>query len=165
MKVVAWIAEGTWPAVIDAARTHAPTGAEIVLLHVTDPDTPAVAHGSYAGLLGRGRGRRERDPGARLEHLSAASATDLLAAAADRLGRPSTRGEHTGRAEREIVAAADGAGMLILARDGDPTRLGPKSLGPTCRFILDHAPCPTLLVWPTAPPGLSTLPPAPPHRP
>ena len=54
MTVIAWIVEGTWPACVDAARTHAPDGAEIVLLHVTGRDVPGAAHGAYAGLLGRG---------------------------------------------------------------------------------------------------------------
>ena len=163
MRVVAWIVEGTWPAVIDAARAHAPEGAEIVLLHVTDPGTPEVAHGSYAGLLGRGH--RERDPGTRLEHLAAASAAELLDAAAERLGRPAARSIRTGRPEREVVAAAENAGMLILARDDERSRLGPRSLGRASRFIVDHAPCPVLLVWPASAPNLSTLPPAPPHQP
>jgi nucleotide-binding universal stress UspA family protein len=163
VRVVAWIVEGTWPAVVDAARTHAPADAEIVLLHVTDPGTPEVAHGAYAGLLGRGH--RDRDPGTRLEDLAAASATELLDAAAKRLDCPSTRRERVGPPEREVVAAADGAGMLILARDGDQSRLGPKSLGRTSRFILDHAPCPVLLVWPHTAPDLSTLPSTPPRQP
>ncbi|MDV9177578.1 universal stress protein, partial [Streptomyces sp. W16] len=32
------------------------------------------------------------------------------------------------------------------------------------RFAVDHAPCPVLLVWPEAAPGIATLPPAPPHH-
>jgi len=48
MPVVAWIVEGGWPAVIDAARTHAPAGAEIILLQVTEAAVPEVAHGAYA---------------------------------------------------------------------------------------------------------------------
>ena len=162
IRVVAWIVEGTWPAVIDAARTQAPADAEIVLLHVTDQGTPELAHGAYAGLLGRGH--RERDPGTRVEHLAAASAAELLDAAANRFGRPATRSERVGRPEREVVAAAGEAGMLILARDGDRSRLGPKSLGRAGRFIVDHAPCPVLLVWPGSAPALSTLPPPPPHQ-
>ncbi|MBO1418799.1 universal stress protein, partial [Streptomyces sp. FH025] len=61
MTVVVWITEGTWPACVDAARSHAPQDAEIVLLHVSGHDVPGVAHGAFAGLLGRGH--RERDPG------------------------------------------------------------------------------------------------------
>ena len=99
MTVIAWIVEGTWPACVDAAGAHAPDGAEIVLLHVTGRDAPAAAHGAYAGLLGRGR--PERDPGTRLQELAAASARQLLQAAAERLGRPCTRLERTGRIERK----------------------------------------------------------------
>lgn len=157
MKVIAWITEGTWPAGIDATRTHAPDGAAIVLLHVTPADVPGAAHGAFAGLLGRGH--PERDPGTRLEHLAAASADQLLTQAEQRLGRPCTRVERTGRVEREVVAAAEGADLLVLARDGDRTHLGPRSLGPASRFIVDHAPCPVLLVWPEPAPGIATMPP------
>ncbi|QDQ15520.1 universal stress protein [Streptomyces spectabilis] len=160
MTVIAWVVEGTWPACVDAARAHAPDPADIVLLHVTGPEAPGAAHGAYAGLLGRAR--PDRDPGTAVEHLAAASATRLLAAAAERLGRPCTRVERVGRAEREVVAAAEGAELLVLARDGDRAHLGPRSLGPASRFIVDHAPCPVLLVWPEATPSTATLPPPPP---
>ncbi len=163
MIVIAWIVDGTWPACVDAAATHAPDGAEIVLLHVTGHDVPGAAHGAYAGLLGRGRA--ERDPGTRLQELAAASARQLLRAAAERLGRPCTRLERSGRIEREVVAAAEGADLLILARDGDRTHLGPRSLSPATRFVVDHAPCPVLLVWPETAPGIATIPPPPPHPP
>ncbi len=163
MTVVAWIVEGSWPAVIDAVRTHALAETEIVLLHVADAAVPEVAHGAYAGLLGRGH--RERDPGTSLEHLSSASAAGLLDAAAERLARPCTRQQRLGRPEREVVAAGEGAELLILARDGDQTRLGPRSIGHHGRFIIDHAPCPVLLVWAAHPPAIDTLPPAPPHPP
>ncbi|MEU4290824.1 universal stress protein [Kribbella sp. NPDC026596] len=160
MTVVVWIVEGTWPACVDAARTHAHPGAGIVLLHVTPADVPGAAHGAFAGLLGRGH--PERDPGTQLAHLAAASADQLLTTAAQRLGRPCTRQERTGRVEREVVTAAEGAELLILARDGDRTHLGPRSLGPASRFIVDHAPCPVLLVWPETAPGIATIPPPPP---
>ncbi|MFC9396976.1 universal stress protein [Streptomyces sp. NPDC057027] len=162
MAVVVWIVEGTWPACVDAARAHAPADADVVLLHVTPADVPGAAHGAFAGLLGRGH--PERDPGTRMEHLATASGQRLLRDAADRLGRPCTRTERTGRVEREVVAAAEGSDLLILARDGDRSHLGPHSLGPAARFVVDHAPCPVLLVWPEAPPGLPTLPPPPPHH-
>ncbi|MFI6144507.1 universal stress protein [Streptomyces sp. NPDC051109] len=163
MAVLVWIAEGTWPACVDAARDHTPDGADVVLLHVTPVDVAGAAHGAFAGLLGRGH--PERDPGTRLEHLAAVSADQLLADAARRLGRPCTRQERTGRAEREVVAAAEGADLLVLARDGDRTHLGPRSLGPAGRFIVDHAPCPVLLVWPETAPGGAPIPPPPPRPP
>ncbi|MEU5216909.1 universal stress protein [Streptomyces sp. NPDC020807] len=151
MPVVVWIAEGTWPACVDAARAHTPDGAETVLLHVTAPDVPGAAHGAFAGLLGRGH--PERDPGTRLEHLASDSAHALLRAAADRLGRPCTATARTGRTEHEVLAEAGAADLLILARDGDRTHAGPHSLGPAGRFVVDHAPCPVLLVWPEPPAG------------
>ncbi|MEV6024891.1 universal stress protein [Streptomyces sp. NPDC052036] len=161
MTVIAWIVEGTWPACVDAARTHAPEDADIVLLHVADPGAPGAAHGAFAGLLGRAH--PARDPGTALEHLATAAGEHLLTASAQRLGRPCTRQERTGRVEREVVAAAEGADLLVLARDGDRTRLGPHSLGPASRFVVDHAPCPLLLVWPEPAPSTDTIPPAPPR--
>ncbi|WP_338674438.1 universal stress protein [Streptomyces sp. SCSIO 30461] len=164
MTVIAWIMEGTWPACVDAVRAHAPEDADIVLLHVSGPEVPGAARGAYAGLLGRAR--PDLDPGTEMEHIAAVSAELLLAAAADRLGRPCTREERQGRAEREVVAAAEGAELLVIARDGDRSHLGPPSLSPAGRFIVDHAPCSVLLVWPEAAPCASTLPPSPhgPHH-
>ncbi|MEU8908310.1 universal stress protein [Streptomyces mirabilis] len=163
MRVVVWLVEGTWPACVDAVRTHAPQATEVVLLHVSEPGVPGLAHGAFAGLLGRGHA--ERDPGNRLEDLGARSAARLLDAAAERLGRPCTRQERTGRTEREVVAAAEGADLLMVARDGDRARLGPHSLGRAGRFVVDHAPCPVLLIWPEATPAVTTIPPPPPHSP
>ncbi len=163
-SVIAWIVEGTWPACVDATRRIAPQDAEIVLLHVSGGDVPAAAHGAYVGLLGRGP-RPDRDPGPRMAELGAASATELLEAAARALNRPCSTIERRGRVEREVVAAAEGADLLVLARDGDDTRLGPKSLGPASRFIVDHAPCPVLLVWPREVPGTDSIPPPPRHHP
>ena len=163
VTVITWVVEGTWAACVDATRRLAPDNADIVLLHVTGGDVSAAAHGAYAGLLGRGP-RRDRDPGPRLAELGAASAAELLEAAARALGRPCTTMERRGRVEREVVAAAEGADLLVLARDGDDTRLGPKSLGPASRFVVDHAPCPVLLVWPRETPGTGSIPPPPPHQ-
>jgi arsenical pump membrane protein len=44
-------------------------------------------------------------------------------------------------------------------------RTGPKSLGKATRFVVDHAACPVLLVWPASPPGVATIPPPPQHPP
>ncbi|WP_055616897.1 universal stress protein [Streptomyces phaeochromogenes] len=161
MAVIAWIVEGTWPACVDAAGAHALDDAEIVMLHVTGHEIPDAAHGAFAGLPGRGH--PERDPGTRLEHLAATATNQLLQDSADRLGRPCTRMERTGRVEREVVAAAQGAELLIVARDGDRSRPGPKSIGPASRFVVDHAPCPVLLIWPEPTAGLAGIPPLPHH--
>jgi nucleotide-binding universal stress UspA family protein len=163
MRVITWVVEGTWAACVDATRRLAPDNADIVLLHVSGGDVSAAAHGAYAGLLGRGP---RRDPGPRLAELGAASAAELLEAAARALDRPCQTVERRGRVEREVVAAAEGADLLILARDGDVlSRLGPKSLGPASRFVVDHAPCAVVLIWPHEIPGTGSIPPPPPHHP
>jgi nucleotide-binding universal stress UspA family protein len=159
-SVIIWIVEGTWRATVDAALSLAPADSRFTLLHVTSPAVADAAHGAYRGLLGRSG----RDPGARLEALASVSAADLIGAAAHRLGRPCERLEIDDYAERAVVAASAGADLLIVARDGDRSRLGPKSLGKAARFVVDHAACPVLLVWPEAAPDVGTIPP-PPHHP
>ena len=164
-SVYIWVGEGTWRATVDAALSLAPADSRFTLLHVTSAEVPDAARGAYAGLLGRAG----RDPGSRLEEMAATSASELLEAAAARLrqglGRPCERLEITGRAERAVVAASAHADLLIVARDGDRERLGPKSLGKATRFVVDHAACPVLLVWPGSPPGVATIPPPPHHAP
>jgi nucleotide-binding universal stress UspA family protein len=160
MRVLVWVTDDGWAACVDAALTIAPDDAELALLHVQPPDVAGVAHGAFSGLLGRGRA--DPDPGDRLESLATESQATLLAAAADRVGRPVTVDRRNGRVEREVVAAAAGFDLLVVSRDGDRSRLGPKSLGPPTRFVVDHAPCPVLLIWPEPAPGLDSIP-APKH--
>lgn len=63
--------------------------------------------------------------------------------------------QRQGRPEREIVntAAEWKADLAIICSraqyDHNPT-IGPKSVGHVARFVLDHAPCPVLLVRPLA---------------
>jgi nucleotide-binding universal stress UspA family protein len=158
MDVVAWITEGTWRAVVDAAREL--PGAEVTLLHVIDVNTVQAVAGARAGLLGRGL---SYDVAGAAEKVLADGQSELLAAAQARLGRPARLVARQGRTEREVIAACADAGLLVLARDGDHTRLGPHSIGHHARFVIDHAPCRVLLVWPDEPPDLSTAPPPPPH--
>ncbi|MFF4211246.1 universal stress protein [Streptomyces sp. NPDC001796] len=162
MSAVVWITEGTWPACVDAALRRAAPGEEIVLLYVRDDTVAETAHGAFAGLLGRGH--PERDPGHRIEGLSESAARRLLDSAARRLGRAAHQVLTHGRTERKVVEEAIGADLLICARGGDRSRLGPHSLGPATRFVVDHAPCPVLLVWPEEVPSTKLPPPPPPHR-
>ena len=58
-----------------------------------------------------------------------------------------------GRPEREIVnAAAEWQADLVIicprAEYGGRHPIGPKSVGHVARFVVDHAPCPVLLVRP-----------------
>jgi nucleotide-binding universal stress UspA family protein len=119
-------------------------------------EVPEAAHGAYLGLLGRrGPGR---DAGPRVAELAVASAGEPLDAAARRLGRPRVQIERHGHPEREVVTAAADADLLILARDGDRSRFGPRSLGKATRCVVDHAPCPVLLVCQEPAPDIATIP-------
>ena len=51
----------------------------------------------------------------------------------------------SGRPEHEVIAACEGADLLVLARDGE-AHPGPKRLSPPTRFVVDHATCAVLLV-------------------
>jgi len=163
--VVAWITEGTWKATVDATARAAAgmDDADLVLLHVVDAEISEALHGAFGGLLGRGA--RDRDPGDAVASLADAESAELLAAAEARLGRPARREVRVGRVEREVVAGCEGATLLVCARDGDHSRLGPRSLGPHTRFVVDHAPCAVLLIWPDETPGLRSIPPPPQHPP
>jgi nucleotide-binding universal stress UspA family protein len=156
MTVLVWITEDTWAACVDATRTLAPAD-QVTLLHVTDTAALDAAQGAFSGLLGRAR----FDPGTQLEALAESAATELLDAAAARLGRPATRLLLRGRPEHQVTDAARGATLLVVARQG--TEAGPKSLGKAARFVVDHAACPVLLIWPRAVP--EGLPPPPPGGP
>jgi nucleotide-binding universal stress UspA family protein len=140
MTVLVWITEDTWEACVDAARELAPADQGITLLYVTDTAALEAARGAFTGLLGRAG----RDP--QLEGLAESMATEVLDAAAARLGRPAESMRLRGRPEHQVTEAARGATVLILAREG--AEAGPKSLGKGPRFVVDHAPCPVLLIWP-----------------
>ena len=159
MRVAGWVAAGTWPAVVDALKRR-PASDDLVLVAVAD-ESEGVPSGPLAGLMGRGR--RPRDAQAN-DQLGRAAAEDLLAQAVAALGRPCDAQLRTGFTEREVTAAAAGVDLLVIARDGDRTRLGPHSIGRHTRFVLDHAPCTVALVWPGEAPGLDSIPAPPPDR-
>jgi nucleotide-binding universal stress UspA family protein len=156
VAVMIWINPGAaWECAVDAGSLLA--DGDVVLLLVTSAGDEQVARGAFAGLLGRGG----LDPGDAFEGVQEDQAATLFDEAEARLGRPARRLWLRGRVEREVVAAANDADLLIVARDGDLRRLGPRSLGPAGRFVVDHAPCQVLLVWPGPPPSLGSIPPRP----
>lgn len=159
MKVAGWVAAGTWPAVV-AAMQRRPESDELVLVAVVD-ESEGVPTGPLAGLMGRGR---RPEASAAVDQLSRTTAEDLLAQAVAALGRPCVAQLRTGFTEREVTAAAAAIDLLIVARDGDRTRLGPRSIGRHTRFVIDHAPCTVAVVWPGEMPGLDSIPAPPPDR-
>ena len=160
-RVVVWITEGTWQGCVDAAARLAPVHPRFTLLHVSDGGPAEALHGAFGGLLGRGGGH---DPGVAVEGLSGPAAEELVRAAEERLGQAAEHVLRRGDVERAVVAACEGADVLVCARDGAHDRLGPRSLGRRTRFVVDHAPCAVLLVWPDETPGVDSIPPKPQDR-
>jgi nucleotide-binding universal stress UspA family protein len=149
MRVLVWIVEETWQATAAAAAALLPADADVTLLYVRAGDAEAVARGARYALLGR----PHRSATEALGTMSEQSARQLLADAQAVLGRQAALDARSGRIEREVVAAAATADLIVLARDEDHPRRGPRSLGPTARYVVDHAPCAVLLVWPDTPSG------------
>jgi nucleotide-binding universal stress UspA family protein len=156
MRAVVWICEDTWEACVEHARMLLPADAHVTLLHVAASDLEDVVAGGREGLLGR----RGPDPTAIVRSISEEEAQALLRAAQARMNRPADAVARRGRVEREVVSACAEADLLVLARSGE-LRPGPKSLGRHARFVLDHAPCTVVLVWPARPPGPEAAPPKP----
>jgi nucleotide-binding universal stress UspA family protein len=106
------------------------------------------------------RGRFMRPPGPpgpreqEMEQAENAAAEDILHEGLRYL--PSAESlQRQGRPEREIVnlAAEWQADLVILcprSEYGGKATIGPKSVGHVARFVLDHVPCPVLLVRPLA---------------
>jgi nucleotide-binding universal stress UspA family protein len=136
MRVVVWIAETRWEDCVDAVPAEA---GDVTLLYVTPGDVEGLLHGHRLGH------HRHPPPGHEPHEISAEAAAELLEEAAARLGRPARTEQRAGRVEHEVVEAAAGADLLVVARDGE-RRPGPKSLGPRSRFVVDHATCAVLLV-------------------
>jgi nucleotide-binding universal stress UspA family protein len=97
--------------------------------------------------------RSSRSPGPReheMQQAELAAAEDILNEALRHFPNAETF-QRQGRPEREIVnvAAEWQADLVIICSrveyDANPA-IGPKSVGHVARFVLDHAPCPVLLV-------------------
>jgi nucleotide-binding universal stress UspA family protein len=126
-RALVWVTPTGWEACIDAARE---LDADVTLLQVSEEGPEP------GGLLGR-----HRHPRPPVE-----ADDELLDAAQERLGRRAGRLSPPGRPEHAVVEAAADFDLLILSRTN--LRPGPHSLGHATRFVVDHAPCPLLLVWP-----------------
>jgi hypothetical protein len=149
LKVLAWITEGGWEAVVDAVAALDP--AEVTLIHVDAVDVPGP------------RGRRYDEVVARMHALAEDAAQALLDDAAERLNREHVWTlAHTGRPDTVVMDALAGMDALVVARDG--RHLGPHSIGHEQRWVIDHAPCTVVLAWPPEAPD-SGPPPKPKPKP
>jgi nucleotide-binding universal stress UspA family protein len=100
-----------------------------------------------------------------MKQAEAATAQDILQEGLRYFAQAETL-QREGRPEREIVqCAVEWHADLILLCPRSPEfagpPIGPKSVGHVARFVLDHAPCPVLLIRPLQ--EHLTLPPPPEH--
>lgn len=144
MRALVWIVEDTWEATVARAAALLPPDAEVTLLHVAPVGVEGLAEGARHGLLGR----RHPPPPHPVRAISDEAAAALLAEARAALGRDARIEQRRGRVEREVVALAADADLLVLARES--TEPGPHSLRPPTRYVVDHAPCEVLIVMPRA---------------
>jgi len=126
---------------------------ELVLLHVVDVGPRHEWEQARGRFVARAPLRPERE--ASLADAERERGVAVLARAEAILSGADYRGAIrqrlvTGRPEREIVAAAAtlGADVIVLrAREGaGRAPAGPASVGHVARFVVDHAPCPVLLL-------------------
>jgi nucleotide-binding universal stress UspA family protein len=157
-RVVVWVEPGTWEACVTAAAdlVRGEPDAQILLLYVPD-DSEDLLRDARAGLWGR------RQP---VQPVAAPANPELLADAEALLrvlARDVTITTHvaSGPVERVVTAASENAGYLVVGRQGDLTRRGPTSLGKHTRFVIDHAQCRVVIVWPQPAPSAATIPPLP----
>ena len=133
------------------------------MLSETQPLTLGILYVTDAGPRRDIEHTRERflrphgPPGPReheMEQVEQAAAEEILTEGLRYLPNAETL-KRQGRPEREIVNAAAEwqADLLIIcprAQYGGKPTIGPKSVGHVARFVLDHAPCPVLLIRPLA---------------
>ena len=162
MRALVWIVEDTWEATVDAAAALLRADAEVTLLHVAPGDVERLAEAGRHGLLGR-----RRPPGAprhEARDVSDEAAAALLAergraARAARARRRAGAGGSSARSSRPPSGSTCSCSPATATAPGWARR----SLGPPARFVVDHAPCAVLLVWPDEAPDVGTIPPPPPH--
>lgn len=159
-RILVWVEPGTWQACVAAAADLVPAdgGAEVRLLYVPD-DAEDLVREAQAGLWGRGRRVTKpaaSDDGRELLADAAALFADMTP------GALVTTEQGSGPVERVVTAASENADYLVLGRSGDLSRRGPTSLGKHPRFVVDHAQCRVVIVWPEAAPSATTIPPLPP---
>jgi nucleotide-binding universal stress UspA family protein len=131
------------------------------MLSAVEPPTFGILFVTDTGArhdIGPVRERFLRHPGLpppreeEMREAERSSAEDILNEGSGYLPNAETLSRQ-GRPEREIVntAAEWQADLVIIcprAEYGGKPHIGPKSVGHVARFVIDHAPCPVLLVRP-----------------
>ena len=152
MVIVCGIGRQRGPELLQRLVPLVAPGPEVLLVHVIDAGPrqrwEQVPNPFRPGPKGRSDRRMQMEEA---EHGSAETILAEAHAHAQQLGlRSQVRVAH-GTPERVLVdiAQESGAALVVVGArdlpDGHPA-LGPASVGHTARFVLDHAPCPVLLL-------------------
>ncbi len=145
--VLVAVAGAETPAFWDRVRELLPRGAGVELFHVVD-EAPVRELGM---VFGRHPGRSQpAGVDARIREAESRGSETILGEARAAVGSEAQVATGRGRPEQEIVNRARdlGAALVVVgARPGETeTPPAPHSLGHVSRYVVDHAPCPVLLV-------------------
>jgi nucleotide-binding universal stress UspA family protein len=152
MRLLCAVGQRDGALVVREALAHVGDAIELTLLHVVD-DRPRRDVEAFRGPLRRISAERQREIDAAEESAGRAALAEAEAAARDagaQVTSITTRLER-GKPEQVIVALAHALRANLVALrprerpDGFPP-IGPPSVGHTARFVVDHAPCPVLLL-------------------
>lgn len=157
MRLLCAVGQRDGAVVVREALALVPGSLELVVLHVID-ERPRHDVEGQRGPLRRISPERQRELGQAEEAAGNAALAEAESAAHDAQSQVTsvTARLERGKPEEVIVALArDLHADLVAIRpreysDGFP-RIGPPSVGHTARFVVDHAPCPVLLLRIMAP--------------
>jgi nucleotide-binding universal stress UspA family protein len=152
MRLLCAVGQRDGALVVREALALLPGAIELVVLHVID-ERPLRDVGQRRGPLRHISPERQRELGQAEETAGSATLAEAEAAAHDagpQVTSVAARLER-GRPEQIIVAQARDlhADVVALRPREYPEsfpRTGPPSVGHTARFVVDHAPCPVLLL-------------------
>lgn len=136
---------------LDAVASLVPGGSEWLVVYVVDTRGRVDLGMLRSGITGAGPLAAQQR--ADIESAGQERARDVLTAANAALQRRGLASagvfQRRGEPGREIcaVAQAQNANLVVLrARRRPGPTIGPPSVGHTARFVIDHAPCPVLLL-------------------
>ena len=153
--VLVAVAGGETDAFWSALRPLLPQSMSVHLIHVTDEGPRHELELQRLRRPGRGPaappgGSLPPDQERRLRKAESMGEQAILAEAGSAIGGDPATTALRGRPEREIVAHAPKIGAAMLAVGAraheSPTTVGPHSFGHVARYVVDHAPCPVLLI-------------------
>jgi nucleotide-binding universal stress UspA family protein len=140
------------PELLQRLATLVASGRDLLLVHVIDEAPRQGWEHAPRPLRPGSRPRPDRDR--RMDEAEIRSGETILAEAqaeAQQLGFSATVRLERGNPERVLVQIAQAAAAELVVEfarelpEGFPA-VGPPSIGHTARFVLDHAPCPVLLL-------------------